>query len=236
MTILVGMTGTDGIILAADQCMVRPARSAVEYDDRMDTCKIVHLQKHKVAYAGVGDSVTRDVGRELSAILDSDGFDFGYIAGSLEQVAKDVVNRAKAETEPPDVFDDDRPRSLLIVFYGDQITALSENLTKQPLLRNFLHPLNREELDVGHRHPLGLQQQIPQVLIAPAAVNQHTNVPVHRFHHSEAYLRAAVVHYTFEVFEQHVGQLLKRRQPLPFQSVHPPPEIIQHGPWIFVVP
>src|ERR1022692_194997 len=65
--------------------------------------------------------------------------------------------------------------------------ALSENLTKQPLLRNFLHPLNREELDVGHRHPLGLQQQIPQVLIAPAAVNQHTNVPVHRFHHSEAY-------------------------------------------------
>src|ERR1039458_7346920 len=185
MTILVGMTGTDGIILAADQCMVRPARSAAEYDDRMDTCKIVHLQKHKVAYAGVGDSVTRDVGRELSAILDSDGFDFGYIAGSLEQVAKDVVNRAKAETEPPDVFDDDRPRSLLIVFYGDQITALSENLTKQPLLRNFLHPLNREELDVGHRHPLGLQQQIPQVLIAPAAVNQHTNVPVHRFHHSE---------------------------------------------------
>src|ERR1039457_7562198 len=37
--------------------------------------------------------------------------------------------------------------------------ALSENLTKQPLLRNFLHPLNREELDVGHRHPLGLQQR-----------------------------------------------------------------------------
>src|ERR1022692_4463064 len=114
--------------------------------------------------------------------------------------------------------------------------ALSENLTKQPLLRNFLHPLNREELDVGHRNPLGLQQQIPQVLIAPAAVNQHTNVPVHRFHHSEAYLRAAVVHSTFEVFEQHVGQLLKRRPPLPFQSVHPPPQIIQHGPWIFVVP
>src|ERR1022692_1203969 len=65
--------------------------------------------------------------------------------------------------------------------------ALSENLTKQPLLRNFLHPLNRAELDVGHRHRLGLQQQIPQVLIAPAAVNQHTNVPVHRFHHSEAW-------------------------------------------------
>ena len=49
--------------------------------------------------------------------------------------------------------------------------ALSENLTERPLLRNFLHPLNREELDVGHRHPLGLQQQIPQVLVAPPAVN-----------------------------------------------------------------
>ena len=34
-------------------------------------------------------------------------------------------------------------------------TALSENLTERPLLRNFLHPPNREELDVGHRHPLG---------------------------------------------------------------------------------
>src|ERR1039458_607814 len=32
------------------------------------------------------------------------------------------------------------------------IPALSENLTKQPLLRNFLHPLNREELDVGDRN------------------------------------------------------------------------------------
>src|ERR1035438_10321806 len=51
--------------------------------------------------------------------------------------------------------------------------ALSENLTERPLLRNFLHPLNREELDVGDRHPLGLQQQIPQVLIPPAAVDQH---------------------------------------------------------------
>src|ERR1017187_6147666 len=69
--------------------------------------------------------------------------------------------------------------------------ALSENLTKQPLLRNFLPPLNREELDVGPRHPLGLQQQIPQVLIAPAAVNQHTNVPVHRFPNSQAYFLAA---------------------------------------------
>src|ERR1035441_9761679 len=64
--------------------------------------------------------------------------------------------------------------------------ALSENLTERPLLRNFLHPLNREELDVGHRHPLGLQQQIPQVLISAAAVDQHTDVPVHRFYHSEA--------------------------------------------------
>ena len=36
-------------------------------------------------------------------------------------------------------------------------TALSENLTDRPLLRNFLHPLNREELDVGYGHPLGLQ-------------------------------------------------------------------------------
>src|ERR1035438_2792286 len=83
--------------------------------------------------------------------------------------------------------------------------ALSENLTERPLLRNFLHPLNREELDVGDRHPLGVQQQIPQVLIPPAALDQPTDVPVHRFHDSEANLRPAVVHKPFDVFEQHVG-------------------------------
>jgi hypothetical protein len=39
-----------------------------------------------------------------------------------------------------------------------QWVALSENLTDWPPLCNFLHPLNREELDVEHAHPLGLQQ------------------------------------------------------------------------------
>ena len=79
--------------------------------------------------------------------------------------------------------------------------ALSENLTERPLLRNFLHPLNRKELDVGQRHPLGLQQQIAQVLVAPPAVNQHTNIPVHGFHYSEANLGPAVVHNTFDVLQ-----------------------------------
>jgi len=58
--------------------------------------------------------------------------------------------------------------------FGAQNGALSENLTERPLLRSFLHPLNREELDVGHRHPLGLQQQIPQAswrLTAQRSVN-----------------------------------------------------------------
>ncbi len=40
---------------------------------------------------------------------------------------------------------------------GLQKKALSENPTERPLLRSFLHPLNREELDVGYGHPLGLQ-------------------------------------------------------------------------------
>src|ERR1019366_71015 len=60
------------------------------------------------------------------------------------------------------------PPSWMSVF-----SALSENLTEGPLLRNFLHPLNREELDVVHCHPLGLQQQIPQVLIPrPRLINR----------------------------------------------------------------
>src|ERR1022692_1143085 len=97
------------------------------------------------------------------------------------------------------------PESAFVILNFKYIRALSENLTERPILRNFLHPLNREELDVGHRHPLGLQQQIPQLLIPPAAFDQHTDLPVHRFHDSEANQRPAVVHNAFDVFEQHVG-------------------------------
>src|ERR1017187_6863841 len=145
------------------------------------------------------------------------------------------TNRSMSESTRPFGFNWStiRCRSLSIssIFW-----ALSENLTERPLLRNFLHPLNREELDVGHRHPLGLQQQIPQVLIPAAAVDQHTDVPVHRFYHSEANLRPAVVHNAFDVFEQHVGELLERRQPLPLQLVHPLLQIVEHRPGISVVP
>ena len=53
--------------------------------------------------------------------------------------------------------------SFLVMMYRcrcepDVVKALSENLTDWPPLCNFLHPLNREELDVEHGHPLGLQQ------------------------------------------------------------------------------
>ena len=37
---------------------------------------------------------------------------------------------------------------------------------RAPFLRGRPNPLNREELDVGHHHPLGLQEQIAQVPVA----------------------------------------------------------------------
>ena len=43
--------------------------------------------------------------------------------------------------------------------YGSALflSALSENLTEPPFLRNCLYPLHRDELDVGHCYPLGFQ-------------------------------------------------------------------------------
>src|ERR1700682_2468403 len=118
MTILVGMVGSDGIVLATDQCMIRPAGDAGEFDGRMRICKIERLEKHKVVYAGAGDNIPRNVGRELSRRLDVNGFDFQNIADSLEKIALQVIEDERAKLKDGHYeFVEDRPRSLLIVFY-----------------------------------------------------------------------------------------------------------------------
>jgi hypothetical protein len=126
MTILVGMIGSDGIVLAADQLMVRPATNVKEYDDRGRVRKIEYLQGHGVAYAGVGDQYTRRVESALSIRLDEGQFDFENIRRSLERTADDTIKDERAKNEQAyspqeDPGIPDLPRDLLVVFHGPQV-------------------------------------------------------------------------------------------------------------------
>jgi hypothetical protein len=91
MTILVAMIGSDGIVFAADQLMVRPAANVGEYDDRSLVRKIEYLATHQVAYAGVGDEITRQVESTLSSRLDEESFDSKNIRRSLEKLTSDTL-------------------------------------------------------------------------------------------------------------------------------------------------
>jgi len=64
---------------------------------------------------------------------------------------------------------------------------------------------------------LGLQQQIVEILVATAPSKKGFDVAVDGLHHSEGYFGAAVVENTVQMIQQHVGEVLKRYQPLPEQ-------------------
>jgi hypothetical protein len=115
MTILVGMVGSDGIVLAADRRMVQPAQHENEFDDYEGILKIVNLKKHKVAYAGVGDYITRAVADDFKAKLDKNAFDLEDTEPLLI-VARSAVEHEKKKVGP--AFEEGLDRSLLIVFYG----------------------------------------------------------------------------------------------------------------------
>ncbi len=104
------------------------------------------------------------------------------------------------------------------------------------ILGCFLDGVNSDEFDVGYSHSLGLQEQVAEILITASAVDQHTNVPVDRFDHTEAHLGPTVVENAVQVLDQHCGEFLKRGQSLPPQLIHPLAQIFDHGPFVAVVP
>lgn len=83
MTIIVGMIGSDGIVLATDQRMVRQAEHERDIDDISGIRKIHCLDKYGVAYAAAGDEVPWHIGRALADSLTDGLFDFTSIGKSL---------------------------------------------------------------------------------------------------------------------------------------------------------
>ncbi len=86
------------------------------------------------------------------------------------------------------------------------------------------------EFGPGDGHPLRLQQQVSQILVAAATPQPGLDVSVHGLDQTHRNLRPAVVQDTVEVVQQHAGQLLEGLQPLPAKLVNPALEVSQHGP------
>src|SRR5437763_8891971 len=61
-------------------------------------------------------------------------------------------------------------------------------------------------------------------------------IAIDGLHDAEANFGPTIVQNPFEVFEQHFGELLKRRQTLPSQLVYPLLQVVEHSPFIAVVP
>src|SRR5215475_1231202 len=104
------------------------------------------------------------------------------------------------------------------------------------ILGGFLDRVNSDEFDVGNRHPLGLQEQVAEILIPATTIDQHPNVPIDGLDYAKADMGLAVIRDAVQVLQQHLGELLERNQPLPLQLLHPLVQVVEHGPSVAVSP
>ena len=127
MTLLIGMVGNDGVLLAADTRTVEFAKNENELDTDTDTCKIVQVNQLSAAFAFCGDYLTQKVRYAICDRMKSGAdFDFSDVEKSLAQAADKACNDLG-----PHLFADGRRRSLLVVLYGT-------NVSNQPQLWHVL--------------------------------------------------------------------------------------------------
>ena len=69
MTLIVGMIGTKGIVLAADRNAVEFSLVEREIDRRFDEGKIIHIERYGVVFACAGDYVSQLVPEALETLL-----------------------------------------------------------------------------------------------------------------------------------------------------------------------
>jgi 20S proteasome alpha/beta subunit len=118
MTLLVGLVGRDGIVLAADTILLEPRLNSDDIDERIDGRKIVCLEKHGIAYAAAGDRLAQSVGKELEKDLDDKKFKFDAICGCLASIANRTITEEFNRTAQITFAD----RKLLVVFCGNQVS------------------------------------------------------------------------------------------------------------------
>jgi hypothetical protein len=118
MTMLVGMIGSDGILLGADARRVAFAAKETELDDVMGSRKITPSSKHKLAYAVAGDRLTYGIAEAVVTKIDIGAFYFQDIEKSLQSVATDTL-KAIEGSHPERITAEHR--CILIAFYGSQV-------------------------------------------------------------------------------------------------------------------
>ncbi len=122
MTLLAGLVGSDGIVLAADKNFMEFSQSEKDLDSRLDGGKIVHLDKHNVVYAVAGDYIARAIGKKLKEMLDNHAFPFAHsveMGQALEGIANQITQDEVSRTSNAGLLL--IARRLLIVFYGAQV-------------------------------------------------------------------------------------------------------------------
>jgi hypothetical protein len=73
---------------------------------------------------------------------------------------------------------------------------------------------------------LSLEEEIGQFAIPTHSLEQYPEISIKGLDNAEAYSHFVVVEQPFEVILDHVGELLKRREPLPSKTANP---IVQVG-------
>jgi hypothetical protein len=118
MTLLVGMIGHDGIVLAADQSRTLQAESEGTFDDQMLQRKIFHLERHGISYSVAGDELTDEIGYKIRKYLDDGGLEFPNISGCLQRMVEQAVPEIREENAVSQVVVE---RTILVVFHGSQV-------------------------------------------------------------------------------------------------------------------
>jgi hypothetical protein len=120
MTLLVGMIGRDGIVLAADQSRTLQAESENTFDDQMLGRKIFHLEQHGISYAVAGDELTDEIGYKMHKYLDEGGLRLSNISECLQKMVDQAVTEIRKESVVPKEVTE---RTILMVFHGSQLTV-----------------------------------------------------------------------------------------------------------------
>src|SRR5712664_1163595 len=81
-------------------------------------------------------------------------------------------------------------------------------------------PANHE-FDLGGGHALGFEQEVLKILIPTSTSDQHFDIPVYGFHHSQWRFYPTVVQNPVQVIPEHPRQLFKRLHSLPTELISP---------------
>ena len=122
MTLLVGMVGADGVVLASDrnsgnatdsECWNGQSTDGVEALTLITKIRI--LKQHYIAYACAGDRLATDIGYEMEVLLDAGGTAFPF-DGMDESLRRAIANASSRRPR-----DRSRRRQLIVAVGGSQV-------------------------------------------------------------------------------------------------------------------